>query len=347
MSEQPPRRTWIERNAGALRHNAALLSERAGGVSLLAVIKTNAYGHGMTWAAETLKGQVPGFAVATVEEGIEVRAVAPDHEIVVLGGAIPGQEGVAAAHNLRLTTFDGLGLDRAVAAGVKTAIKVDLGMHRLGFALDDLPEQLPEGAWLMGHLPRADDGDPEQSQPLIATMKRLTHRYPHHPASLAGSAALIRFAQARQEWVRPGLSLYGVEHFAGEGAIGVKPVLSWYARVLQVRDVAPLEYVGYGRHHRLLTASRIAVVGAGYGDGLSRRLGGRGEVVIAGKRYPVVGVVCMDLLMVDVGHDPVKPGATATLIGAGIPVADMALALGTIPYEVLTAIRSRVIRLDR
>ena len=236
-------------------------------------------------------------------------------------------------------------------------IKIDSGMHRLGFTPSDMPElirQLSRGTALLprsvfSHLAGSDD------IALDAFTMQQIERFTRCAAELQRSipspifrhilntAGISRFTQYQYEGVRLGIGLYGVAPYDGE--TGLKCVSSLKSTILQIKELTPEETVGYGRKGKLSRPSRIAAVPIGYADGLDRHLGNRkGEMFVNGKRAPIVGNICMDVTMIDVTDIECAEGDTVEIFGNNIRVEELAGKLGTIPYEILTSVSSRVKR---
>ncbi|MEG2172055.1 MAG: alanine racemase [Desulfovibrionaceae bacterium] len=347
----------------ALTHNLHQMGDLS---TLMPIIKSNAYGHGMLSVAHTLSLHgTQHFAVGTVDEGLALRQAGMRQNIVILLGA-PTAEAMSAcaAHSLipLVHSFDSL--HRAAAQGsvqqpLRIAIKQESGMARLGFRLDELPpllealRALPQVApcLLLSHLACADM--PEKHASVMAQAHAfgsmfalLRESYPHIKACLNNSAGILGFPQLAYALSRPGIALYGYNPFAGtpleaSGPV-LRPVMSVSSRILQVRALPAHTPVSYGESYVTPTATRVAVLGVGYADGFSRGLSNKGRVVIAGQRVPIIGRVCMGMCMADVGALPantVREGDWAWLLGGPDPAAlsaqDIAADWGTIPYEVL------------
>jgi alanine racemase len=341
----------------ALRANLLLLKQRAKGARILAVIKANAYGHGLVPVALALGG-ADGFAVARIEEAAALRAAGIVQPIVLLEGVINGgQLAEAARLQLEMVVHDQVQI--ALLEQFRGAhrfslwLKVDTGMNRLGVR----PEAFA-ASWarllalrsppllvrVMTHLACADERGSgytvEQLQRFAPLVQGLGAEL-----SIANSAALLARPDSHMQWVRPGLALYGVSPFAGEtgASLGLKPVMTLMSTVIAVREVPRGEHVGYGASWRALRATRLAILAGGYGDGLLRSLPSGSPIQLAGRSAPIVGRVSMDMIAVDVTDLPtVQPGDQAQLWGAQLPVEQLAAAAGTIPYELLCGVSQRV-----
>jgi len=355
----------------ALAHNVAQVRQRLLPSSeILAVVKADAYGHGAVVISQTLvQLGIPRLGVATLQEGIALREAGISAPILVMGALFANQFPDMIAHRLTPVVYD-----REAAAGFAACprsgpepypvhVKVDTGMGRLGLSPDEVLSLLQSPPFrgplrvegLMTHLADADSQDPSYTQTQIARFGSVISQLKAAGLQVplvhaANSAAILCHPSAHFTVVRPGIMLYGYHTTPlGGDALELKPVLTLTTNVVQVRRVAPGESVSYGRTFVASRLSRIAVLPIGYADGYSRALSNRGAVLIAGRRAPVVGRVCMDMTMVDVTDIPtVRPGHEAVLIGRQgdmqITASDLAAWLGTIPYEVLCSIGPRVIR---
>jgi alanine racemase len=364
-AEASLRPTRAEVLLDAIGQNFRLVREAAHGRKVLAVVKADAYGHGVVPVARRLQAEgVDGFGVALAEEGLELREAGIDRAILVLNGINGGAHRDIIAAGLTPVLYD-LGEAskfEAVAAGrpVDVHLKVDTGMGRLGVPLAELTEFLRalrsfpsiRIAGLMTHLSTAD-ADREYVAEQLAGFRRaegFVRRFGHEPAVLhaANSAALFRHPETHFDWVRPGISIYG---YAGSDSVDValRPAMRWRTEVLRVRTLLPGESAGYGRSFIAQRETRLATIPIGYGDGLLRSLSNRGEVLIRGARCPIVGNIAMDLTTVDATSVPgVQVGDEALLLGeqrgAVLDASEVAKAAGTIPYEVLTNVSRRVPR---
>jgi alanine racemase len=336
---------------------------------IIAVVKANAYGHGAGQVALALEeAGAELLACADIEEGAALRAAGVRADILVFGAlSVSDLDGL---FDCRLTpTISTPGAARAVQAAAARYrqrlhyhLKIDTGMNRLGFRFDNLRRTLPEllaGANLVldavyTHFATAD----EAGSVLFDEQRRRFERALADIAALgvtigyrhaANSAALLRDARVWFEGVRPGLLLYGVAPPPLADTMTLNPVMSLGSRVVAVKMMRPGETSGYGARFTADGPRTIAVVPAGYADGLDLRLAGRGSVLIRGRRAPVVGSVCMDMLTADVTGLEVSPGDEVVIIGSQgsdrIDVREMAEVIGSIPWEILCRVGSRIERL--
>lgn len=348
-------------DASALRHNLRRIRAAASASRIMAVIKANAYGHGLVPTALAL-AEADAFAVARLDEGLALRSAGVSQPVVLLEGVFGSEQlAEAARHRFELVVHDPLQL--ALLEGYAGAhrftlwLKVDTGMNRLGFR----PEQVPQ-AWqrlralavpaleirLLTHLARADELDCAMTHEQVARFTALLADIAAGSAvmtSIGNSAGVLGWPQAHGDWVRPGLALYGVSPFPGRiGAdLGLQPAMTLETTVIASRRVPAGETVGYGGAWRAPRETRIAILAAGYGDGVPRHLGSGSPVLIGGRAAPLVGRVSMDMIAVDVTDIPgVEVGTGAQLWGPALPVEGVAERAGTVAYELLCGVSQRV-----
>jgi alanine racemase len=370
ISTVPP--TYATVNLAALAHNLSCIKRYLSpGCEILAVVKANAYGHGAVETAQALARQGIGrFAVASLDEGIALRQAGLSESIVVLGALFEEQVSDLAAHQLTPVVSDGRILPalakaaRSHSAPYPIHLKVETGMGRLGFSPEELLSLLDnpvlrsplqvEG--MMTHLADADGADCAFTERQLGVFRAVLEQTRQRGLTFplmhtANSAAIVRFPEAHFSLVRPGIMLYGYHTLpATIPAPDLKPVLSLQTRILQLRTIPPGGTVSYNGTFVAKRPTRIAVLPIGYADGYSRRLSHRGSVLIQGRRAPIVGLVCMDMIMVDVTDlASVQVGEIVTLIGQqggeSIWADEVAGWIGTIPYEILCGIGSRVPRI--
>lgn len=343
----------------ALRHNYQLAKQCAPGRRAFAVVKANAYGHGAPAAVECLRGLADGFAVASLEEAEQVRSVDASARLLLLEGCFePSEYAAATALGLDVAIQGEAQLDALLAADIERPLnlwlKLDSGMHRLGFSTDALRRAHArlQGAHqvaelnLMSHFACADErGDPLNEAQLEQFSGLLDLAFDNR--SFANSAAVLTLPAAHMDWLRPGIMLYGASPFAELSAetLGLKPVMTLTASIIAIRDVAAGESVGYGAGWVAQRASRIATVSCGYADGYPRTAPPGTCVSILGQRAPLAGRVSMDMLAVDITDLPQAGlGDAVELWGREIAIDELAQACGTIGYELLTKVTQRVPR---
>jgi alanine racemase len=345
-------------DSGALRHNLEVVRRSAPKSRVMAVIKANGYGHGLTAVARALDS-ADAFAVARVDEGLTLRAAGIRTRTVLLEGVFDTEQLAAAAaagFELVVHTAEQIELLRAAPAGSSFRIwlKLDSGMNRLGFkgeafraahaALAVLPSVRPP-VNLFTHLASADDPELPATGEQLALFSSMTTGLAGE-RSLANSAALLSFTEAQADWVRPGLLLFGVSPFAGSiGAdYGLRPAMTLQSRLIAVKHLAPGEHVGYGGAWTAARPTRLAVAAVGYGDGYPRNLGSGAPVLVNGERAALAGRISMDMIGIDVTDLERRPalGDPVVLWGEGLPVEEVAVWADTIPYELLCGISQRV-----
>ncbi|MFL5577140.1 MAG: alanine racemase [Gemmatimonadaceae bacterium] len=347
-------RAWVEVDLDAVRRNAEAVRRRAG-VPIVPMVKADAYGLGAVPVARALEPLDPwAFGVATVAEGEELRAAGIARPILVFTPLPPCE--LPAARAARLTPV--LGDPAAIAAWARGGrdpwhLGIDTGMSRAGIrwdevgALRDLVAELPpQGACTHFHSAQLDDDSRDVQERRFADALAALPARPS-VTHVENSAAVERRAPSRWSLARPGIFLYGVG--CGNGAVEPDPVVALRARVVELRAVEAGESVSYDATWRASSRRRVATLAIGYADGYRRALGNRAAVLVGGTEVPVIGVVTMDMTMIDVTDVPCAVGDVATLIGADggrrLSVAEVARAGGLSPYELLTGLRSRVTRL--
>ena len=362
------RSTVADVDLDAIAANVQAIRARAN-ADVIAVVKADAYGHGVEAVAETcFEAGAVIVAVATVEEGLALREAGINGPILVLLGPTDSSEvGHAVALDLVLVTWD---IERARAISeaatalhrnARVHFKVDTGLTRLGApvheaaaryrAIGSLPHLDVDG--IFTHFATADDPDPSNDRVQLERFREVLRSIPDRPRLVhaAASAGVAAFGSVEgMNAVRTGLAVYGLHaapHLAK--ALALQPALTWRSRVHRVADVPAGTGVSYGHEYRLPRDGRIATVPVGYGDGLPRAAGKTGAVLVRGRRVPFAGRVCMDLVMLDVTDvDGVREGDEVVLIGAqgsaSQTAEDLAEACGTINYEIVTGIRRRVPR---
>jgi alanine racemase len=346
-------------DAGALRHNLAMVRKWAPRSRVMAVIKANAYGHGLIAVARALAETADAFAVARVDEGLSLRLAGINTCTVLLEGVFDREQlDAAGGANFELVvhTSEQIELLRNAPAGVrfKVWLKLDSGMNRLGFkgpAFDAAHAALSalgsvqQPVNLFTHLASADDPELATTVDQLARFDAAT-RLLSGDRSIANSAGMLSFPQAQADWVRPGLLLYGVSPIAGTiGAdYGLQPVMTLRSHIIAVKEIAAGERVGYGGDWTAARTTRLAVAAVGYGDGYPRSLSAGTPVLVNGERAGLAGRVSMDMIGIDVTdlRRPPSPGDPVILWGEGLPVEEIAVWANTIPYELLCGISQRV-----
>ncbi|HVL68886.1 MAG TPA: alanine racemase [Vicinamibacterales bacterium] len=335
---------------------------------VIAVVKANAYGHGAPQVALALEqAGASMLACADIEEGIVLREAGVRAPILVFGAlSVSDLHGVF-THRLTPTISTPSAARALQAAAAKHEsrlhchLKIDTGMNRLGFRHDNVARTLPEVAAspnlqidaVYTHFATADNPEHaafnEQRERFDAAVTALPSLgIPVQTRHAANSAALLRDERTWYDCVRPGLLLYGVVPPPLASTLPVRPALSLHSRIVAVKGMRPGEATGYGLKAPVEQPATIAIVPAGYADGLDLRLAGRGYMLVRGRRAPIVGSVCMDMAMIDVTGMEATTGDEVVIIGEqgeeSIGVREMAAAIGTIPYELLCRVGSRIQR---
>lgn len=352
-----PIRAWID--AGALAHNLAVAKARAGRARVWAVMKANAYGHGLLRAAHAMRG-ADGFAVLDLNEALRLREAYPDKPILLLEGFFePADLQLLAVHDIAAVVHNVEQVRMLETAERETPrrgtprrvfLKMNSGMNRLGIApsgyraVHDRLAHLSslESIGLMTHFADADGGSGITSQ---------LERFQLHAAGIAGerslanSATVLRFPEAAADWTRPGIMLYGASPFADQGAdaFGLRPAMTLMSEIIAVQQLVAGDRIGYGGTFVAAASMRVGVVACGYADGYPRHAPSGTPVLIDGARAPLVGRVSMDMITVDLTGIPhARVGSAVTLWGDGLPADEVAAAAGTISYELLCALAPRV-----
>ena len=356
-------RTHTEIDLLAIRQNAETI-KRHTGKQLIAVVKADAYGHGAVPVATTLHPVADMLAVATVEEGIELREAGIRKPILILFSCLPAQVEQIVEFNLTPSIGDwkfanALNEIASESTPTKVHVNINTGMNRSGVRyteaqqflsrLECLPRLEVEG--LFTHLATADEVDKSFVSVQLKRFSPVVANNSGKMVHVANSAATLAVPESHFDAVRPGLNLYGI-YPAIEKPIPLTPALTWKARIGWTATIAEGDGVSYGLTYKALYQTRVAMVQIGYGDGYPRSLSGTGEVLINGLRRPVIGRVCMDVSVVQLeSEDKVSIGDEVILIGkqgdAEITVDEIAQRAGTISYEILTQIGTRVARTFR
>jgi len=364
-------------NLSNLRHNLRLLQSAAKGAKVWAVLKADAYGHGSKAVARTLeRAGLDGVCVALLEEAIELREAGIRLPILVMGGYFGNAWGEVLHYQLTPVLHDP-GQVEALAKEVRfrggstpadVHLKIDTGMSRLGIRPDDVHAVAVDLAHhrelrlqgLMTHFANADAADGDSVAHQLDLFEAADRTLKAHGVSAelrhtANSAALLTVPRSRMELVRPGIAIFGVSPMEGTGA-DLRPVMRVRTEIAAIREIPAGQSVGYGGTWTSPRPSVIATIPIGYADGLSRSLSNRGSVLVRGRRAPIVGIISMDMTMVDVTEIPgAQPGDDCVVLGqqkgplgqAEITAEEISAQMGSIPWEVLTSVSRRVPRFYR
>jgi alanine racemase len=367
------RPTNVEISLARLTANYRAIEQAVAPAQVMVILKANAYGHGLIPVARHLAAiGAPYLGVAFLEEGILLREAGIESPILVLGGIIGNQVPLFLQHNLTLTASSVEKLQQINEAAearevvARVHLKIDTGMERIGVhyynahTLLDASLNYPaiEVEGIYSHFANADAADLASAQMQLERFKGVLDFYaerglpPPRLRHMANSGAILQLPESYFDMVRPGILFYGVYPAAETPrTIAVEPALAWKSRVVYFKVVQPGHPVSYGSIWQSEEMTRVVTVPVGYGDGYFRAMSETAEVIIRGKRYPVIGRICMDQLMVNIGWETAYNTDEVTLVGedhqsgATIRVEELAEWAGTIPYEVLTNINTRVPRI--
>jgi alanine racemase len=344
-------------NLAALKANLKRIRQLTPGRRIMAVVKADAYGHGLARVAHAL-AEADAFGVACLEEAGELREAEVRQPIVLLEGPYSGAE---------IPVIQKLGLEIVVhhaeqlamlekartSQPVQVWLKIDTGMHRLGFDPEDVPAALQrlrgsaavaDGIRFMTHLACANDPGNPLTRRQIETFNASLRPYDGE-RSAANSAAILRWPESHADWVRPGLLLYGVSPLPSRTGAdeGLAPVMTFRSQLIAVKRLRAGDAVGYGAAWRCPADMPIGIVAAGYGDGYPRHAPSGTPVLVGETRVALIGHASMDMLAVDLSARPdARVGEPVVLWGEGLPVEEIASSAGTIPYELLCGGRKRM-----
>lgn len=343
------RSAWVSINTNALRHNLQRVRDYAPDAQVMAVIKANAYGHGVVEAAEALTS-ANGFAVSCLFEALELRQAGFIHPILILQGVQTVSELQAAlTNNLRIVVHDYSQLQLLeqfpLSKSIDIALKIDTGMHRLGIPveqtrtvyqqLNDNPN-VSRGCWLMTHLACGDDVRSEYTAQQLDDFKSNTQGI-RAVKSIANSAGIIAWEESHVNWVRPGIMLYGSSPMVkgNRDSHQLKAVMSLYAPIIAIKELKKGDFIGYGSTWQCPEDMRVGVVACGYADGYPRHAKTGTPTWLNGKESQILGRVSMDMISIDLRDIHAEIGDTVELWGENISVDRVAESAETIAYEIL------------
>lgn len=370
-------KTWIEISASALLENVRRIRAHVAPSNVMAVVKSDAYGHGLVQVAPLIQNEVDAFAVDRVEEGMTLRSIGIEKRILVLGyieDAVQRRRAIAEHLEIAVSSFEQLEqlhfttqeMGETAPADVDIHLEVETGLYRLGIPEEDIircAELLRSQSnirvrGIFTHFANVEEelheGFPSTQRETFLRLRRSFEDQGIVPTErhMACSAAGIGFEGSRMDYIRLGISLYGLwsselVRIRAGSELSLTPVLTWKTVVAQVKHVPSGSTVGYARSHTVTRDSRIAVLPIGYYDGYPRSLSSVGVVLVHGVRCKVIGKICMNMCMVDVTDVPlpVVPGTEVILIGNGVPAEEVALLGETIHYELVTRLCSKIPRL--
>lgn len=364
------RPTYAEIDLNALRHNLAIIREFVAPSKVMASIKANGYGHGLERTALCLQeAGIDSLGVAYIEEAIALRTCGVTIPILVFGGLLKDQLELYIKHDVDVTASSVSKLEHIDATAARLGrrarvhLKIDTGLERIGvhhyssepFFEAALNAKHCDVVGVYSHFADADINNPElaklQLERFLSALRYYEERSPSpFLRHIANSAGIMTLKESHLDMVRPGLSLYGVYPGSGyESVLSIKPVLSLKSQVVYFKVVKQGAGVSYGHTWHAPEDVRVVTVPLGYGDGYLRALSNKGSAIIRGTRYPVVGRVCMDQLMVNIGQGEAYNGDEVTFIGQSgnerISVEDLASAIDTTPHEILVLLNQRIPRI--
>lgn len=349
------RATRAEINLHALQHNLQV-SRSHTAARQMAIIKANGYGHGIVDVARALAA-ADAFGVATVEEGITLREAGIHQPIVLLEGIQRAQECLLThAYKLDCVVYHQhqVELIKHTSKPMRLWLKLDTGMHRLGFSAREFQQALTalsalahveQPVKLMTHLACADDRESGMTVEQIALFDIYTQAFAHHEKTIANSAGILAWPSSHRDWVRPGIMLYGVSPFITGNGIehDLQAVMTLRSELIAINELKMGDSVGYGASYRCTQDMRVGVVSIGYGDGYPRHAPTGTPVLVNGQQVPLIGRVSMDMITVDLSGVPqAKVADPVVLWGEGLPVEVIAERAGTIAYELLCGVTQRV-----
>jgi alanine racemase len=340
---------------GALKHNLSVIRDASPDAKIMAVIKANAYGHGMVPVAQSL-ADVDAFAVARLPEAIELREAGISKPIVLLAGVLTDEEfaaAVAQGFEIVVHCAEQIELLQRCSSGAAVVwLKFDTGMNRLGFSPEDSAQLISSlqdcpavsELRLMSHLASADEQGNSATQAQLAQFESLIKGF-SGAVSVANSAAALAWPLSAGDcWIRTGIALFGVSPFDGQtgSELGLKPVMHFEARLIAKKPLKKGAQVGYKGAYTAASDTMLGIISAGYGDGYTRHFKSGTPILINGRKVPLIGNVSMDMIAVDLGkttNDSV--GDIVTLWGPRLPVEEIAPWAGAIPYELVCGVMNR------
>lgn len=355
------RPTYLYINQAALLHNFRMIQKYSNNKKIIAMVKANAYGLGIKDVVPTLAQYVDGFGVACSEEAMEIRQLGLDVECILFQGLFDISE-LDRAYKYRFQVvlskqreLEWL-LTKPAHEKIKVWVKVNTGMHRLGFAVEEVAaviERLRLCPWvdsdinLMTHLACADEPNSKRNTYQLEKFSSLTKLYVNMPTSIANSAAIIGLPKAHGDIVRAGIMLYGVSPYSHQLGVdlGLQPVMRFVSKIVAIYHYEKNSPIGYGATWQSDKPTVIGVVPVGYGDGYPRHIKENTKVWVKGLEVPIVGRISMDMMTIDLtDYQDIQLDDEVELWGTYIPVEKVANAADTIAYELLTQVSNRVIR---
>lgn len=337
----------------ALQHNFNLVKEFAPHSKIVPVVKSNAYGHGLLTITKSLT-HADGFSVFDVDEAVLLRKNNITQKIIILSGFNNINEiKVCEEFNCIpvVHKFEQIKMLQSVSLNkqLDIEIKIDCGMHRLGFFINQFDEVMQalssiknlRVGGIISHLPCADEYHNPMTQEQLSTLHQFIKKV-NLPASIANSSGVVAWPESHYDWVRPGIMLYGISPMIGDTAekFNLKPVMTLSSQLIAIRELAANECVGYGAAWKCPEPMQIGIVAIGYGNGYPRHAINGTPVLVSGIRCPLIGRVCMNMIFVDLRHHPMaKMDDPVILWGKGLAIEEVAIASSTIPYELVSGVK--------
>jgi len=362
MNSKTTYRCWAEIDQAALRHNAGVVRERIGAAEMLAVVKADAYGHGLIGVAKALASEAEFFGVANLEEALALRKASLAHPVIILGPALPGERATIVEREFIptiSTTAEAEAFDRIGPVAIN--FKIDTGMGRMGVPQDEALAAFKKVSALGSvrvhsvstHMPVSNE-DVDYTREQLVRFRKVVEQFRaevpgDYKAHVLQSAGTLAFNENPHEIVRAGIMLYGISPLPEFQRL-LKPVMTWKTQIALIRDMPAGHGISYGRTFITPREMRVATLSAGYADGYPRHLSNRdAAMLVRGKRCPLLGRVTMDLMMIDVSDvEDAAVGDEVVLMGRQgdqeISTAELAERADTITWEVITRIGSRVRR---
>jgi alanine racemase len=342
-----------------LLHNLEVIKQKSQNCKVIAMIKANAYGHGLRSTAQRLENHVYSFGVASIDEALELRKIGIKIPITLMAGAFePDDLLVASCQNFHVIFHDQTQIDwlrdQELPNPLNIWLKIDTGMGRLGFSLDKAQEKYQELSKLkqvaspiniISHLACADEKNHPLNHRQVDNFNNFIKNYPDGNKSLANSATIFNFSDNLYDIVRPGLSLYGFSPIDGVSAsdLGLKPVMTLKTKLINVETFKKGHKIGYGARFECPEDMKIGIVAIGYGDGYPRTAKDTTPVLVNGVRCSLAGRVSMDMVNIDLRNYPdAKVGDVVTLWGEGLPLEEVAIHTDNVSYDIICAIQHRV-----
>lgn len=353
-------RVWAEIHASAIRHNVQTLRQTANSANIMAVLKADAYGHGQHVVADIIREAADSIAIATLEEGERLREQGCTLPIVCLSGLIDAQQLDRYKYSHITPTFyhkEQLAWLEGAAEKFPAAwVKINTGMNRLGFALDEVSEAIDtvqqycdSPVALMSHFANADQPDDAHNALQLARFIKLSKSQPASACSMANSAALLSNEESHFDWVRPGVALYGASPFADRSAksLNLQAAMQLKSSLMSIYTVNAGERIGYGGVWQAYKKTRVGIVSAGYADGYPRNICAEAYLMVSGNKAPIIGRVSMDTLAIDLsGVERCEFAQDVELWGEQLSVDTVASWAGTIGYDLLCKVGQRVPRVN-